>query len=59
MTKVDFSFLVLKPILVAAIICARPNALFAAFGAIPHYLAGFSMLAVPLVLLLLSRKRVG
>jgi len=59
MTKVDFSFIALKPILVVAIIFTRPDGLSANFGTIPHYVLGASMLAVPLALLYLSSKRAG
>jgi hypothetical protein len=59
MTKVDFSFPALKPILVAAIIFARPDGLSASLGTIQHYVLGVSMLGVPFVLLLLSSKRAG
>jgi hypothetical protein len=59
MTGSDFGLMVVRPIFVAAIICAYPNGISATLASHPHVLPGVALLSLPLMLLFLSSKRAG
>jgi hypothetical protein len=57
MTKADFGLMVVRPIIVAALICAYPDGRAATWQNLPHYLLGVLLLALPMALMFLSSKR--
>jgi len=59
MTKSDFSLMVVRPIFVAALLCAYPTGRAVTLPSLPHFLLGASLLTLPLVLWYLSSKRAG
>lgn len=57
MTKADFGLMVVRPIIVAALICAYSEVHAAAWENIQRYLLAFLCLSIPMALLFLSSKR--
>jgi hypothetical protein len=59
MTKSDFGLMVVRPIFVAALLCAYPARHAVAMPNLQHFLLGVALLSLPLVLWFLSSNRAG
>ena len=59
MTKSDFGLMVVRPILIAALLCAYPAGRAVTMPNLQHILLGVALLSLPMVLWFLSSKRAG
>jgi hypothetical protein len=57
MTKADFGLMVVRPIIVAALICAYPDGHAATWQNLPHYVLAVLLLTIPMALMFLASKR--